>query len=938
MSELEEEYRLDYFEEEDFVRKECTECGDFFWTRDEDRRTCGEPPCEDYQFIDNAGFDGEYSLEEMREAFLSFFEDQDHERIDPYPVAANRWRDDVLLTQASIYDFQPLVTSGQTPPPANPLTISQPCIRMQDIDNVGKTGRHTMAFEMMAHHAFNAREDLEDPDQYAYQGEVYWKDETVEYCDKFFESMGADPEEITYIEDPWVGGGNAGPAIEVIYRGAELATLVFMSMEQDPDGEYEMKDGNRYSKMDTYVVDTGYGLERWTWVSQGTPTVYEAVYPEMIAFLKDNAGVEHTEEEAQLVHRSSKLAGHMDIDEAEDMEAARDNIARELDVSTADLEALLEPLEDIYAIADHCRTLAYMLGDGIVPSNVGTGYLARMVLRRTKRLCDNVGVDAPLDELVDMQAERLGYENRDTVRDIVRTEIEKYRETLEQGGRRVERLAKRYAEEGEPIPTEELVELYDSHGIQPDMVEEIAADFGTGVDVPDDFYSLVASRHDSGQPFEEETEDEDRFDDLPATDRHYYEDQFGTDFEAVVLDVFEREGEGAGDGDASEGEPVYDVVLDQTMFYPEGGGQPADRGALTTDDTTVQVEDVQIRDGVILHRTDEPVGKGDIVRGNIDVERRRRLMRHHTATHIVIHAAREVLGEHVRQAGAQKGIDSSRIDVRHYERIDRETRDEIERVANEIVMENTSVQQEWPNRHEAEEEYGFDLYQGGIPAGKNIRLIHVAEDVQACGGTHVRRTGDVGTIKILNTERVQDGVERITFAAGEAAVEATQRTEAALADAAEILDVVPAEVPETAERFFEEWKARGKQIEDLKEQLAEARASGGAAGEEVEVGDATAVVQRLDADMDELRATANALVEEGKIAVIGSGADGAQFVVAVPEGVGVNAGEVVGELARKVGGGGGGPPDFAQGGGPDGAKLDDALEDAPEVLRQVRNA
>ncbi|RBI63207.1 alanine--tRNA ligase [halophilic archaeon] len=923
MSELEEEYRLEYFEDNDFVRKECSECGDHFWTRDHDRTTCGEPPCEEYSFIDNPGFDEELSLTEMREAFLSFFEENDHERIDPYPVAANRWRDDVLLTQASIYDFQPLVTSGETPPPANPLTISQPCIRMQDIDNVGKTGRHTMAFEMMAHHAFNAREEVGD--QYAYSGEVYWKNETVQYCDEFFESMGANLEEITYIEDPWVGGGNAGPAIEVIYRGAELATLVFMSMEQDPDGEYEMKDGNRYSKMDTYIVDTGYGLERWTWMSQGTPTVYEAVYPEMISFLKENAGIDHTDEEAELVHRASKLAGHMDIDEAEDMEAARDNIAEKLDVSTTRLENLLEPLEDIYAVADHCRTLAYMLGDGIVPSNVGTGYLARMVLRRTKRLCDNVGVDAPLDELVDMQAERLDYRNRDTIRDIVRTEVEKYRETLDQGGRRVRRLAREHAEEGTPIPTEELVELYDSHGLQPDMVQEIADEFGVAVEVPDDFYSIVADRHDSGQAFEEEVEEDDRLADLPKTERLYYEDQYRTDFEAVVLDVFERD----------EG---YDVVLDQTMFYPEGGGQPGDQGALSTDEKTVQVEDTTIENGVVLHRTEEAIGKGDIVRGQIDVERRRRLMRHHTATHIVVHAAREVLGEHVRQAGAQKGTDSSRIDVRHYERIDRETAKEIELLANDIVMENTTVQQEWPNRHEAEEEFGFDLYQGGIPGGTNIRLIHVAEDVQACGGTHVRRTGDVGAIKILNTERVQDGVERLTFAAGDAAIEATQEAEDDLRAAADTLDVSTEEVPETAERFFREWKERGKTIEDLKEQLAEARASGGGGGEEVTVGDTTAVVQRIDADMDELRATANALVEEGKIAVIGSGADGATFVVAVPEGSGVNAGDVVSELAAKVGGGGGGPPDFAQGGGPDADKLDEALEDAPDVLQQVQNA
>jgi alanyl-tRNA synthetase len=921
MSELAEEYRLDYFEEEGFVRRECPACGDTFWTRDEERETCGEPPCAEYAFIGEPGFDGERSLEEMREEMLAFFEDRGHERVEPYPVAANRWRDDVLLTQASIYDFQPHVTTGESPPPANPLVVSQPCIRMNDIDNVGKTGRHMTAFEMLGHHAFNAEADAD----YAYGGEVYWKEETVQYCDELLAAVGADPEDVVYIEDVWVGGGNAGPAFEVIYRGLELATLVFMMFERDPEGAYEMKDGNTYAEMDRRVIDTGYGVERWAWLSQGTPTVYEAVYPDTIEFLRENAGLSFTEEEATLLHRAEMLAGHMDIDEADDLAAARETIAAELDADPETLRALMEPVEDIYAIADHCRALAYMLGDGIVPSNVETGYLARMVLRRTKRLADDVGVDAPLDELVDMQAERLGYENRDTIRDVVRTEIEKYRETVERGTRRVESIAEEYAERGEPVPVESLIELYDSHGIHPDTVADVAREVGATVDVPEDFYSLVAARHDAGEATEETSDAEERLTDLPATERLYYDDQYGTEFEAVVLDVFERES-------------GYDVVLDQTMFYPEGGGQPPDYGTLSTDGRTAQVTDVQARGDVILHHTEEEIDKGAFVRGQIDAERRRRLMRHHTATHVVGHAARQVLGEHIRQAGAQKGVDSARLDVRHYERLDSETVREIERVANDLVMANTAVQQEWPNRHEAEAEYGFDLYQGGIPEGTNIRLIHVDEDVQACAGTHLRRTGEIGSIKILSTERVQDGVERLAFAAGEAAVEHVQAMEDDLRAAAEAFDVDPEEVPETARRFFREWKERGKTIEDLKEELAAARAAGGGGAEEVDIGDAAAVVERVDGDMDELRATANALVAEGTVAVVGSGVDGAQFVVGVPDGVAVDAGDVVGELAGMVGGGGGGPPDFAQGGGPDADALDDALERAPEVLKRLRNA
>ena len=917
MSDLEEAYRLEYFEEEGFHRNQCAVTGAYFWTRDPDRETCGEPPADPYSFIGDPGFDAAYSLEEMRERFLSFFEGEGHTRVDPYPVAANRWRDDVLLTQASIYDFQPLVTSGQTPPPANPLTISQPCIRMQDIENVGKTGRHTMAFEMMAHHAFNVREGATQ--SYAYSGEVYWKDETVRLCDAFFASMGADLTEITYIEDPWVGGGNAGPAFEVLYRGAELATLVFMMLEVDPAGSYEMKDGRSYSPMDTYIVDTGYGLERWVWVSQGTPTVYEAIYPELIAELKEDVGYSLSAADEEIVAAAAIEAGQLDLDATAATADARATIAESVGVDEPELTALVEPLETIYAIADHARTLAYMFGDEIVPSNVKTGYLARMVMRRMIRLVDELETSIPVAALIDQQAARLGYENRDVIAEIVAAEERKYARTLERGRRRIAQMAEARAGGEGRFSTAELLELYDSHGIQPETVADIAAGYDVDVAIPPDFLSQVAARHtDPDATLDDGTTASVEVTELPATDRLYYDDPEGMQFEAVVLEVL-----------TTDESPA--VVLDQTMFYPEGGGQPADRGTLAGEDVTAEVQDVRLVDGVILHHVDRPPEKGEIVQGRLDRQRRRRLMQHHTATHLIGHAARSVVGEHIRQAGAQKHTTYARLDLTHFERLDAETVAAIEAAANRLVREDHVVKQHWRDRHEAEAEFGFDLYQGGIPAGETIRTITVGPDVQACGGTHVERTGEVGAITIQRTEAVQDGIERLIFSAGAPAIEATQDRRAALRSAAATFDVTWEELPTTAERFFTEWKDRGKTIEALRDELGRLQAA--QSFEPADVGAHTAVIAELAAGGDALAAAANAIVDQGHLAVVAAATgDAVEFVVAVPEDVALAAGEVVAALAPVVGGGGGGPDDFAQGGGPDVDAIGALLEAAEDEL------
>ena len=278
---------IPFWEESNHFRKTCSVTGLYFWTRDVNRTTSGDTHEDPYTFIGSSIIDGfnvtgKDLKDSMRESFLNYFEENNHTRINPYPVIA-RWRDDIHLTIASIADFQPHVTSGQVPPPANPLCISQPCIRLTDVAAVGRSGRHLTTFEMMAHHSFNRPKDGDV---------VYWIDQCVRYCDDMLvNTFGINPLEITYVENPWSGGGNAGAALEVIVGGLELATLVFMNLEEHDDGDIEIK-GLKYREMDLQIIDTGYGLERFCWAAAGTPTIYEAIYPESVSWLKKTIGFE----------------------------------------------------------------------------------------------------------------------------------------------------------------------------------------------------------------------------------------------------------------------------------------------------------------------------------------------------------------------------------------------------------------------------------------------------------------------------------------------------------------------------------------------------------------------------------------------------------------------------------------------------------------------
>jgi alanyl-tRNA synthetase len=900
---LEGEYQLDYFKTRGLTRKICKSCGSAFWTREPGREICGDAPCEPYNFIGDPVFKIN-TLDGMREAYLSFFERNGHTRIGRYPVVA-RWRDDIYLTIASIADFQPFVTAGIVPPPANPLTISQPCIRLNDLDSVGRSGRHLTMFEMMAHHAFNSQNE-----------EIYWKDRTVELCEQFLQSIGADLNRVTYKEHPWIGGGNAGPSLEVLIGGLEVATLVFMSLGKQKTGQPGIDlNGETYYPMKTRIVDTGYGLERFVWASKGSPTIYDAVFPEMVSRVMSSAGLSHmleNKEFTKILALNAKFAGLMDIS-GSNLYQLRKKVATAIDVPPDKLDRMITPVEKVYAIVDHTRCLAYMLGDCIVPSNVREGYLARLVLRRTLRMMNELKINDPLADLIEQQMIIVGVKSfeQDTsvVREIVDREVEKYGSTLERGTRIVQKIARSYKAKSQRVPTSEIITMYDSHGIPPEMIRDIATKEGAVVDLPDNFYSQIADMHSESRT--EGTEDAgakylERVQGLPPTKKLYYEQPADFEFEAVVLDFF--------DGHA---------VMDQTLFFPEGGGQPSDTGTLVSTDSMVRVESVMKIGEVVLHHISGGILKrGDRVKGMVDEERRWSLMRHHTATHILLHAAKEVLGAHIHQAGAQKGHESSRLDIRHFKHITPDELRRIEIAANRMILTSQPVEISVEDRTHAEQTYGFILYQGGVPPGREIRVVKVAGDIEACAGTHCRNTGEVGVVKVIRVEHIQDGIERIEFTAGIAALYYMQHLEEIVSASSDVLSVQQENLPATVTRFFSEWKDQKKDIERLSQKIVELEIQSMVAES---IGGVSVIVKRLDLPPRELAALAGAISLKGGVALLAGGGETARVVLGSGDSR-VNAGEIIGQVCELLGGKGGGKSSLAQGGGPNIAQLDLALK------------
>ena len=778
-----------------FKRKKCGNCGIHFWTVDEERKVCGEPDCgQGYTFINNSPTEKKFTFTTAWKEFSKFMEKRGYTPIDRYPVAA-RWRDDTEFVRASIYDFQPYVVTGELEPPANPLVVPQFCVRFNDIENVGVTGRHYTGFVMVGQHAFT------DPE--SYEQEKYFED-MLEWALK---GIGLPKEKLVLHEDSWGGGGNLGACMEFFIDGLELFNQVYMF--------YEIDDSEKgYSELDTKVLDMGMGLERIVWITHGSQTSYEANMEKVVEKLYRQTGVSP---DKQVWEKFLPYSSYLNLDEVEDIEKTWEEIAEKIGEEKEGLKKEIMPAAALYSVADHTRSLLFALSDKILPSNTGEQHSLRIIARRSLDFIDKYGWDIDICDVVEWHAEEMEdifpelLENIESVKEILEEEKKKYQKMRKKAEKIIGKLDKE-------IDEEKMVELYDTEGISPDLLQRL----GVKVVKSPDFYSKVSEKHGEGVKKDNEDEKFPEIREVPKTELKYIEDEEKLEFEAEVLQLVEKDG-------------IHYIILDKTYFYPTSGGQLHDIGKIDNTDVTevIKVE------GRVLHNIDSKIDKkkGDTVKCSINADRRKLLTQHHSATHLINAAARKVLGNHVMQAGAKKTTKKARLDITHYKTVTREELEKIEEQANKWVEEGLGVTKTVVSKTEAEQKYGFTVYQGGVPPGNKLRLVKVGGemDVQACGGTHVQNTSEIEKIALVGSSKVQDGIIRLEYKAGEAADKYIKEREElqkrlgnwintegySLEELADIFKVPEDQLFNVVQRFVDEWDDQKKEINKLKKVFRE---------------------------------------------------------------------------------------------------------------------
>ena len=665
-------------------------------------------------------------------------------------------------------------------------------------------------------------------------------------------------------------------------------------------------DLSNYKTLDQRIIDMGAGLERFAWITMGTPTAYDCCFGPITQKLIQNAGIDA--DSSVLVPYFTEIAKNLEL--YDDLSQVRRNAIKTTGLSDEQINHIITPLEGIYLIIDHIRTLIFAISDGALPSNVGGGYNLRIMLRRIVSTMDRLKLKFDLDEIIDIQIDYLKNtypeleKTREDVKEIISIETGRYDSSKQRMQKIVSKLDK------EPR-VEDLITLYESDGITPEYLKEM----NVISEIPSTFYAKLSDLHQSKKQKDQVNLP---LEGIPDTELLFYGDD-PREFDAKVLKSFENF-----------------VVLDKTAFYARGGGQEPDHGKIGSCDIT----DITKHGNIVVHEIKGEIPKeGHTVSCTVDAKRRDGITKNHTSTHIINTSARSVLGSWVWQHSAFKEEDHARLDITHHSALTNDDVKKIEDTANSIIGKSIPVKIENFDRGTAEQKYGFRIYQGGVVPVKSVRIVSIGDlDIEACGGTHVANTSDIEQIKITKTKRIQDGVVRIEFVSGDSAKEFVKKKQQ------------DSESKEKEEKLKEQEK--GKRIEQR--QLAKERIPV-IAKSLLECKQGTITVDNITM---ELAASVKAnfcystsdnyddifhiglgevlCKADPKLVYCGLFEQGEKIRVIVYAGENISkeksAGEIVKSISQILGGAGGGSPKFAQGGGIDKSKKEDAIKNAKSMI------
>ena len=870
-------YNVKLFQEQGFVRKSCSKCGRFFWTLDANRTLCPDDGTDTYSFIGEPPTSKRFDYTQAWKQVEEFFVKNNHTSVSRYPVVC-RWRDDLYFTIASIVDFQRIMGSKVVFEfPANPLVVPQTCLRFKDLENVGVTGRHFSSFCMIGQHSVP-------------NNQGYWKDECVDLDYRLLtDQFGIKKEEVVFVEDVWAGGGSFGPSLEYFVRGLELGNAVFTEFQ----GEL-----GQHTTLDQRVIDMGAGLERFAWITMGTPTAYDCCFGPINEKLYNTIGIDSDSE----VLRKYFTEIAKEIDHYDDLNQVRRLAIKNAGITDSQLTKMITPMEGMYLIADHLRTLIFAITDGALPSNVGGGYNLRMMLRRINATVSKLNLKLDIDDLIDSHIDYLKDtypeldEKREDVKKILKIESARYEESKGHMKKKAEKIR----EKGTPT-VDELITFYESDGITPEYLKEVDAIS----EVPSSFYSKLSDLHQSEK---KKAITELPLEQLPETETLFYKDD-PMEFEAKVIKVFDDQ-----------------VVLDKTSFYARGGGQEPDHGSIAG----FEVVDVDKHADIIVHKLKGGIpNEGDTVQCKVDVTRRSNITKNHTSTHIINTSARSVLGSWVWQHSAFKDDDHARLDITHHSSLNDEQVKQIEDAANKMIKDNYPVNIEYFDRGTAEQKYGFRIYQGGVVPVKSVRIVSIEDkDIEACGGTHVKKTGDIELIKITKTKRIQDGVVRLEFVSGPNAFTYVKEQEE---------ESKKKEQQAIAKQQLEKQREENKDKAREKIPVFIEKILAGESLDSEEINSKGKLCFTSSDNYDDYfnqNFGKKLVAKDDSAAFCGIFEAGPtiRIMIFAGEKSGVNAGEIAKEIASILGGSGGGDTKFAQGGGKDTSKKDEAIQKAKSMI------